>query len=110
MDQQLGKNLAVLRSKSSSATQLGEREIYYKKAFDTILKSDKPTDLLWPLLVTWTEIITMLPDRTDLQLPWIKFLTTLGFAGKDYLIRLEAFDSFLDFCETLVMGNSAAGG
>ena len=62
------------------------------------------------MILTWTEIITTLPDRSDIRLPWIKALTTLGFAGKDYIIRLAAFDSFLEICETLVFGESSASG
>ncbi len=101
--------MAILKSKSSSSL-LVEREIYFKKSFHATLKGSKPTDVLWPLLVTWTEIVTTLPNQTDLQLPWIKTLTTLGFAGKDYLDRIAAFDSFLEFCETLVLGESSASG
>lgn len=104
------KSMGILKAESSSPPLLVEREVYYKKAMDDIIKSTKPVNALWPLLVTWTEIISILPDRNDLQLPWIKALTTLGFAGKDYLIRLAAFDSFLELCETLVMGESTSGG
>ncbi len=104
------KAIAILKSESPSPHLLAEREVYYKKALDDTLKSSKPTDALWPLLVTWTEIITTLPGRSDLQLPWIKALTILGFAGKDYLVRLAAFDSFLELCETLVLGESDARG
>ena len=103
------KAMAILKTESPSSL-LVEREIYFKKSLYTALKNSKPTDILWPLLVTWTEIITTLPNRTDLQLPWIKTLTTLGVAGKDYIVRLAAFDSFLEFCETLVLGDSATSG
>ena len=104
------KALGILKEESSSPPLLAEREIYYKNALEDIIKSSKPVDALWPLIVTWTEIISTLPDRTDIQLPWIKALTTLGFAGKDYLVRLAAFDSFLELCESLVLGESASGG
>ena len=100
-------SIAILKAESPSLPLLVEREIYYKNAMIDIVKSSKPNDALWPLIVTWTKIISTLPDRADLQLPWIKALTTLGFAGKDYLVRLAAFDSFLELCESLVMGDSA---
>ena len=104
------KAMGILKTESSSPSLLGEREIYYKTALDNIVKSTRPADALWPLLVTWTEIISTLPNRTNIQLPWIKALTTLGFAGKDYLVRLAAFDSFLELCESLVFGESTSGG
>ena len=101
------KSIAILKAESTSLPLLAEREIYFKNAFFDTVKNSKPVDALWPLLVTWTKIISTLPDHTDLQLPWIKALTTLGYAGKDYLVRLAAFDSFLELCESLVMGDSA---
>jgi hypothetical protein len=101
--------LSVLRAESSSPPLLTEREVYFKNALDDIIRNSKPEKALWPLLVTWTEIISALPERTDLQLPWIKALTTLGFAGKDYFVRLAAFDSFLELCESIVNGDSAYG-
>lgn len=104
------KAMGILKAESLSPPLLVEREIYYKKALEDIVKSSRPADALWPLIVTWTEIISTLPDQTDIQLPWIKALTTLGFAGKDYLVRLAAFDSFLELCESLVLGESATRG
>jgi len=104
------KSVAILKAESSSPPLLVEREIYFKNALVDTVKNSKAADALWPLIVTWTKIISTLPDRTDLQLPWIKALTTLGFAGKDYLVRLAAFDSFLELCESLVMGDSASSG
>jgi len=104
------KAIIVLKTKTSPPPLLVEREVYFKKAMVDINNSSTPAEALWPLLVTWTEIISTLPDQTDLQLPWIKALTTLGFAGKDYLVRLAAFDSFLELCESIVIGESASGG
>ncbi len=104
------KSVAILKEESSSPPLLVEREIYFKNALVDTVKRSKPADALWPLIVTWTKIISTLPERTDLQLPWIKALTTLGFAGKDYSVRLAAFDSFLELCESLVMGDSTSSG
>ena len=104
------KALTVLKEESAAIPLIAERENYYKIAMDDIVNSPRPADALWLLLVTWTEIVSALPGQTDLQLPWIKALTSLGFAGKDYLVRLAAFDSFLELCESLVLGESAQGG
>lgn len=104
------KSLRILKTDSSTPSLLTERDSYYKNALDDFIKRSKPAEALWPLLVTWTEIISNLPERTDIQLPWIKALTALGFAGKDYQVRLAAFDSFLELCESLALDDSALGG
>jgi hypothetical protein len=104
------KAFKILQAESSPLPLMAECQIYYKNALNHDLASSTPGDVLWPLLVTWTKINLALPNRADLQVPWIKALTTLGFAGKDYLIRLEAFDSFLELCETIVFGESASSG
>ncbi len=104
------KSLAILKSETLSPPLLIDREIYYKNALVEFIKNGKQANALWPLIVTWTEIISILPDRTDLQLPWIKALTTLGFAGKDYIVRLAAFDGFLELCESLILGDSETTG
>ncbi len=81
---------------------LVEQETYYLAALEKLLLSPNPIHGLWPLLTTWTAIVSVLPDQTALQAPWIKALTVLGFAGKDYQIRLVALDSFLEICESLI--------
>jgi AAA15 family ATPase/GTPase len=101
------KIINSLSSAGVSASRLVEKKIYFQAAMDSILKSEKPQDLLWPLINTWTEAISLLPENNNSQLAWIKALTTLGFAGKDYQIRLAALDSFLELCETLIIGETA---
>ncbi len=99
--------IKVLKSRPEAVPFLAEKEVYFRSAFDQILAGPQPTGLLWPLLVTWTQIVSALPEQTQLQIPWIKALTTLGFAGQDYLVKLEALDGFLEMCEGLVFGNAA---
>jgi hypothetical protein len=60
--------------------------------------------MLWQLLVTWTEAVSLLPNDSESQLTWMKALTSLGFAGKDYQQRLAALDGYLELCEELVLG------
>ena len=104
------KSINSLKSQPAPLPLLVEREMYYKAAMKEVLMSASPTDALWPLLTTWTEMISYLPEQTDLILPWIKALTILGFAGNDYLVRLTALDGFLEICESLVSGISADSG
>ena len=99
----LTQALKILKEESEPGTILVDQETYFLRAVEEIVQGENPKAGLWPLLNTWTGIITLLPDKTQLQVPWIKALTTLGFAGNDYQVRLAAFDSFLDLCETLIV-------
>ncbi len=102
--------LTTLQEKTSPAPLLAQRKTYYQAALEAILQSEKPADALWPLLTTWTEALSAMPDELQLQPAWKKAVTALGFAGKDYQVRLAAFDGFLDMCETLVSGEQADTG
>ena len=97
--------LDALHAGSKPVPVLAEKKIYFQAAILAGLDQSKTTAVLWPLITTWTDAVIALPEKTELQIPWIKALTTLGFAGKDYQIKLAAFDSFLEMCETLVMGD-----
>jgi hypothetical protein len=101
------KTIDSLSVPGGSTPPLVEKKIYYQAAMVSNLKSEKPQDMLWPLINTWTEAISLLPENNKIQLAWIKALTTLGFAGKDYMVRLEALDNFLEVCETLIIGETA---
>ena len=85
---------------------LFERKTYYRASIQANAEQSQATAWLWPLITTWTDAIVSLPDLIELQPPWIKALTTLGFAGKDYQTKLSAFDSFLEMCETLILGDT----
>ena len=98
--------LDALYKSSTPVPILAEKKTYYQAAFLADLDKSRISATLWPLITTWTEAVAALPEETELQIPWIKALTTLGFAGKDYQIKLAAFDSFLEMCETLVLGGS----
>jgi hypothetical protein len=98
--------IAVLKKTPDADPFLAEEHQYYKSAFDQFLANHDPSAVVWPLVVTWTRIINSLPDQSQLQIPWIKALTGLGFAGQDYIVKLEALDSFLEMCETLVLGDN----
>ncbi|MCJ7718095.1 MAG: hypothetical protein MUO54_16460 [Anaerolineales bacterium] len=96
--------LNTLRQINTPVALLAQRITYYQAALESILGGDKPGDVLWPLLTTWTEAVASQPDQLQLQPTWKQALTTLGFAGKDYRVRLVAFDNYLDMCESLILG------
>jgi hypothetical protein len=93
-----------LGDKLSPPPILFDKKIYYQKAMESLLQSGRPQDMLWQLLVTWTEAVSLLPNDSESQLAWMKALTSLGFAGQDYQQRLAALDGFLELCEELVLG------
>ncbi len=101
------ESFSVLKKNSAADPCLAEKETYFNAAFDEFLASDNPTAVVWPLLITWTQIVRSLPDERQLQTPWIKAITGLGFAAQDYSVKLEAFDSFLEMCEVLVLGDNS---
>lgn len=89
---------------------LVEQEAYFQTALRELIQHESPAAGLWPLLNTWTEIISYLPDKGQYQTPWIAALTNLGFAGNDYQTRLAAFDGFLDICESLIFKETKGAG
>lgn len=94
--------IKILRDSSHQETLLAVQETYFLPALESFIENESRMAGLWPLLQTWTEIITTLPNQTQLHPPWMAALTTLGFAGSDYQVRLDAFDGFLELCEALV--------
>jgi len=96
------EGMSALKQNPELAPFLVEQETYFLAALEKQLLSPRPLDGLWPLLSTWAALVRAQPDRTELQAPWLKALTTLGFAGGDYHVRLAAFDGFLEICESLI--------
>jgi hypothetical protein len=96
------KAIKVLQSQSSEGSILADQEPYLLSAIDEYLQDETGLAGLWPLLNSWTEIINLLPDNVQLQPPWIRAITSLGFAGSDYQVRLAALDGFLELCESLI--------
>lgn len=95
--------IKILQEEPGRGSLLAQQESYFRAALEELIQNESRTAGLWPLLNTWTEIITCLPEKVQLQPPWIAALTSLGFAGSDYQIRLAAFDGFLEICESLVL-------
>lgn len=96
------KAMQALQDQKDPGSILAEQETYLLSAMKEFIQNESRMAGLWPLLNSWTEIITLLPNNTQLQTPWIAALTNLGFAGSDYQVRLAAFDGFLELCESLI--------
>jgi len=79
-----------------------ERKAYYLKAIDTILDSERPMDALWPLLKTWTLVISHLPKDHRATTIWNQVMQQLGLSGQGFRERLEAYDTYLDLVEEIL--------
>jgi hypothetical protein len=81
--------------KRIAAARLG----YYKLAFDSMLASETPQTILWPMLLTWTLSISVLPSNWDAL--WRSACATLGLDEASFGGRLDALDHFLDTVEAI---------
>ncbi len=75
---------------------------YYLHAFDVILDSDRPIDVLWPLLRTWTDAVSLLPGDLPACEPWKNAITRLGLLGDAFTEKEAALDAYLDQVEELL--------
>ena len=75
---------------------------YYQRAFEKILGSDQPQDVLWPLLRTWVESIELLPEDSPEVETWREAFQGLGLLGPGYSEKVAALDAYLDNVEELL--------
>ena len=78
------------------------RHVYYQRAFEEILDGEKPADVLWPLLRTWTIAAGMLPDQEEGHIAWRNICQRLGLLGNGFSERVMALDAFLDLVEETI--------
>jgi len=73
---------------------------YYEKAMQSILASENPHAVIWPLLQTWTLAVDVLPNfaRED----WRVACNQLGFTSKGIEEHANSLDHFLDEVEALL--------
>jgi hypothetical protein len=77
---------------------------YYQKAFLALLESNHPADLLWPLLITWTETVALLPTGSPACDAWQTGLEHLELWGEKSSEKTSALDAFLDTVEEHLEG------
>jgi hypothetical protein len=75
---------------------------YYNRAFEKFLEGDRPHDLLWPLLRTWTQAVLLLPAGSEHVSHWEASLQRLGLYGEGFKGRVAALDAYLDTVEEIV--------
>jgi hypothetical protein len=79
-----------------------DRFAYYRRAFDSLMGGDSPQDVLWPLLRTWLEVVSLLPEDSPPVAEWQEVFSTLGLLGPGYRERVAALDAYLDSVEELL--------
>lgn len=81
---------------------------YYKKCFESMLGSDTPSTLLWPLLTTWTNAAVALPDEASQA--WRSACAALGLTGNGFASHVEGLDHYLDELDILLDEIAEANG
>jgi hypothetical protein len=87
-----------------AAARLG----YYKLAFEATLAGELPQAILWPLLVTWTLSVSVLPPLWEAR--WRSACGMLGLDEASFGLRLAGLDHFLDNVEAILEKLSASEG
>jgi hypothetical protein len=75
---------------------------YYSKAFEAILESEQPENILWPLLRTWSLAVVSLDESDPWLQGWRDLCGQLGLLGTDFAERVLALDAFLEQVEETV--------
>lgn len=76
-----------------------ERMHYYLGGFRTALEGEKPSDLLWLLLSTWTDLMSCFAEDSPELASWRSAVEKLDLYGKAQKQRLQALDAYLDLLE-----------
>jgi len=75
---------------------------YYLKGYKSILESDQPANLLWPLLNTWTLAAESMPSDDPSFQSWKDTLHHLQLLGDGFAKRILALDALLDQVEETI--------
>lgn len=82
------------------------RHVYYRRSFEEILDGERPADMLWPLLRTWTIAAASLSDQEEGYTAWRRACQRLGLLGEGFSERVMALDAFLDLVEETIEDRS----
>ena len=96
------KAYLAIPAEQASARLHPDRFAYYRRAFESLLGGESPRDVLWPLLRTWLEAISLLPDNASPVAEWQDAFSAMGLLGPGYRERVAALDAYLDSVEELL--------
>lgn len=72
------------------------RLVYYSQAFEAVLSGPQPVAALWPLVLTWTDIVGFLPPNSPDCIAWQEAMAHLGLTASGFTQKVTALDAFLD--------------
>ena len=78
------------------------RKSYYLRAFEAIMGSGQPQNILWPLLRTWTLAARSLSEGDPAIQGWRDACQHLGLLGSDFAERITALDAYLEQVEEAI--------
>jgi hypothetical protein len=82
--------------KRIAAARLG----YYKMAFESLLASETPQAVVWPMMLTWTISVCILPASSKAD--WQDASTSLGLVGEALNEKKAGLDKFMDSVDELI--------
>ncbi len=104
---------AYTAAAKSASVQLGlhpDRFRYYQGAFQSLLESERPADLLWPLFNSWSLAAREAAGNQRLISAWEQAVARAGLAGEGFGERVAALDGYLDLLEDRLERWGAAQG
>jgi hypothetical protein len=93
---------AAIARKTPSHKIHPARRNYYLGGFRALRESERPHDLLWPLLVTWTLTVLGLDADAAPRQRWEQALQRLGLGDEGFRRQVAALDAFLDQIDILL--------
>jgi hypothetical protein len=78
------------------------RFAYYHRAFEKLVSSESPHDVLWPLQRTWLKAVKLLPDDDPQVDKWRETFSEVGLLGAGFREKVAALDAYLDNVEELL--------
>jgi hypothetical protein len=92
----------AIPSDQASPRLHSSRFAYYQRAFEKLLGSDQPQDVLWPILRTWIDSVEFLPEDAPEVESWREAFQGLGLLGQGFSEKVAALDAYLDTVEELL--------
>ena len=77
-------------------------------AFEAMLAGEMPQAIVWPLILTWTLSVSVLPSMWAER--WLSACKMLGLEGANLEEKLDGLDHFLDGLEQALEDRSAGQG
>jgi hypothetical protein len=84
------------------------RLMYYRLGFEALLAGEKPMEVLWSLIHTWSLAVEGLP--ADERSGWEDLCNQLGLIEKGLENRLNRLDAFLDEVEKILENMALTNG